>query len=119
VTGPSHRKLALDGAGGGSVLFVSALLAVRKVTLDPKPTGLPGTNVLQSLVDGLAFWALLACLAAMVIAAAVWAFAAHSNNHHYTANGRRGLVVAALSALAIGASAALVNFFAEAGDKVR
>jgi H+/gluconate symporter-like permease len=95
------------------------LAAVRKVTVDPKPTGLPGSRVLQGLVDGLAFWALLACLAAMIVAAAVWAFASHSNNHHYTANGRRGLLTAALAALAIGASAALVNFFAEAGDKVR
>ena len=56
---------------------------------------------------------------AMIVAAAVWAFAAHSNNHHYSANGRRGLLVSAVAALAIGASAAIVNFFAEAGDKVR
>jgi hypothetical protein len=33
--------------------------------------------------------------------------------------GRRGVLVSALAALAIGASAAIVNFFAEAGDKVR
>lgn len=95
------------------------LAAVRKVTMDPKPSGLPGSRVLQSLIDGLAFWALLACLAAMIIAAAIWAFASHSNNHHYAANGRRGLLTAALAALAIGAGPALVNFFAEAGDKVR
>jgi hypothetical protein len=93
--------------------------AIQKVKVNPKPSGLPGSKVLQDLVDGLAFWALLGCLAAMIIAAAVWAFAAHSNNHHYTANGRRGLVVAAAAALAIGASAALVNFFAQAGDQVR
>jgi hypothetical protein len=99
--------------------IASVLAQLPNVQVNPKPSGLPGSKVLQSLVDGLAFWALLACLAAMIIAATVWAFAAHSNNHHYTANGRRGLVVAAAAALAIGASAALVNFFAEAGDKVR
>jgi hypothetical protein len=95
------------------------VLAIQKVRVTPKPGGLPGSKVLQDLIDGLAFWALLACLAAMIIAATVWAFAAHSNNHHYTANGRRGLVVAAAAALAIGASAALVNFFADTGGKVR
>ena len=95
------------------------LAAVRDVKVDPKSSGLPGSEVLQNLIDGLAFWALLACLGAMIVAAAVWAFAAHSNNHHYSANGRRGLLVSALAALAIGASAAIVNFFAEAGDKVR
>jgi hypothetical protein len=93
-------------------------LAVKNVTVDPKANGLPGSKVLQQLIDGLAFWALLACLGALIVSAAVWAFAAHSNNHHYSANGRRGLLVAAAAALAIGASSAIVNFFAEAGDKV-
>ena len=93
--------------------------AVRNVRVDPKSSGLPGSSVLQQLVDGLAFWALLGCLAAMIIGAAVWAFSAQSNNHHYAASGRRGLLVSAAAALAIGASAAIVNFFAEAGDKVR
>ena len=93
--------------------------AVRDVKVNPKANGLPGSGVLQDLVDGLAFWALLGCLAAMIIGAAVWAFAAHSNNHHYSASGRRGLLISAIAALAIGASAAIVNFFAEAGDKVR
>jgi hypothetical protein len=95
------------------------LAKVPNVKVDPKSSGLPGSEVLQDLIDGLAFWALLACLGAMILAAAVWAFAAHSNNHHYSANGRRGLLVSAIAALAIGASAAIVNFFAEAGDKVR
>ena len=95
------------------------VLAVKQVRVNPKAHGLPGSNVLQNLIDGLAFWALLGCLAAMIIGAVVWAFASHSNNHHYSANGRRGVLVSAVAALAIGASAAIVNFFAEAGDKVR
>jgi len=93
--------------------------AVTNVKVDPKARGLPGSSVLQDMIDGLAFWALLGCLAAMILGAVVWAFAAHSNNHHYSASGRRGLLVAAAAALAIGASSALVNFFAEAGDKVQ
>ena len=99
---------------------LSLLLAqVRNVQVNPRSSGLPGSGVLQDLIDGLAFWALLACLAGVIVAAAVWAFAAHSNNHHYSANGRRGLLVSAVAALAIGASAAIVNFFAEAGGKVK
>lgn len=96
----------------------STALAVTRVKVNPRASGLPGSQVLQNLVDGLAFWALLACLAGMVVAAAVWAFASHSNNHHYSASGRRGLLVSAVAALAVGASAAIVNFFAAAGDKV-
>ena len=97
---------------------ISGLLAVRDVKVNPRANGLPGSGVLQGLVDGLAFWGLLACLTGVIVAAAVWAFAAHSNNHHYSANGRRGLLVSAVAALAIGASAAIVNFFAETGGKV-
>ena len=98
---------------------IALLAEVRDVTVTPRSSGLPGSRVLQDIIDGLAFWALLACLAAMIVAAGVWAFAAHSNNHHYSANGRRGLLVSAVAAMAIGASSAIVNFFAEAGDKVR
>jgi hypothetical protein len=122
-----------------------------------------GTATLQNLLDGLAFWALLACLAGVVVGAAVWAWASHSNNHHYSAQprwltavfgaglasgtpvrarpspadencredgnahprkrghgrGRRGLAVCACAALAIGAAGAIINFFADAGSKVR
>ena len=45
---------------------MSALAAVKDVKLDPKPGGLPGSEVLEGLVNGLAFWGLLAALAALV-----------------------------------------------------
>ncbi len=98
---------------------VAALIAVTNVKVNPKAGGLPGSGVLQNMIDGLAFWALLGCVAGMIVGAVVWALASHSNNHHYSANGRSGLLVSAIAALVIGAAAALVNFFAEAGDKVR
>ena len=93
--------------------------AVRDVKLNPKPGGLPGSDVLQGLVDGLAFWALLAALAALLAGAAIWAWASHAHNHQYAAGGRRAAGVAALAALIIGAAPALINFFADAGDRVK
>ena len=93
--------------------------AVSNVKLNPKADGLPGSQVLQSLVDGLAFWSLLAALAALVTGAAIWAWASHAQNHQYAANGRRTSGVAALAALLIGAAPALINFFADAGEKVK
>jgi hypothetical protein len=122
VIGVSARtRCVRTGAGRSFVVHyaLALVLAVKHVRVNPKAGGLPGSRVLQDLIDGLAFWALLGCLVAMIIGAVVWAFAAHSNNHHYSANGRRGVLVSAAAALAIGASAAIVNFFAEAGDKVR
>ncbi len=93
--------------------------AVRDVKLNPRPGGLPGSEVLQGLIDGLAFWGLLAALAALVVGAAVWAWASHAQNHHHAASGRRAAGVAALAALLIGAAPALINFFADAGDRVK
>ncbi len=95
------------------------VFAVKNVKLDPDAKGLPGSEVLQGLVDGLAFWALIASLGALVDGAAVWAWASHAQNHHYSAGGRRAAGVAALASLLIGAAPALINFFADAGDKVK
>ncbi|HEX8104575.1 MAG TPA: DUF6112 family protein [Solirubrobacteraceae bacterium] len=110
-----------DGArrGAEEVPMDLVLLGVSDVKLNPKPGGLPGSRVLQGLVDGLGFWALIAALAALIVGAAVWAWASQSNNHHYAANGRRATAVAAFAALIIGAAPALINFFAEAGEKVK
>jgi hypothetical protein len=97
----------------------AVVLAVQDVKLDPSPSGLPGSSVLQGLVDGLGFWALIASLVGVLLGAAIWAIAAHSNNHHWAAAGRRGTLAAGVAAFLIGAAPQLVNFFAESGGKVQ
>ena len=97
----------------------AALLAVQNVDLDPSAKGLPGSDVLEGLVNGLAFWGLLAALAGIVIGCIVWAAGSHGQNHHMAGRGRLGTLACAAAAMLIGAAPALVNFFAEAGDKVR
>lgn len=97
----------------------SSILAVQNVDLDPSSKGLPGSQVLEGLVNGLAFWGLLAALAGIVIGCIVWAVGSHGQNHHMAGRGRMGTLSCAAAALLIGAAPALVNFFAEAGDKVR
>lgn len=91
----------------------------RNVRIDPDPKGLPGSSVLQDLVNGLAFWMLLAALAGVLIGAGVWALASHGNNHHWSARGRSGALVSAAAALVIGGAAAIINFFADMGGRVR
>ena len=107
----------LRSRGGPPV--IPYLSAETKVHVTPDPSGLPGSNVLQSLVNGLAFWMLLASLAGVLIGAGVWALASHGNNHHWASRGRAGALVSAAAALVIGASGAIVNFFVEAGGKVK
>lgn len=91
----------------------------RNVRINPDPKGLPGSSVLQELVNGLAFWMLLAALAGILIGAGVWALASHGNNHHWSARGRSGALMSAAAALVIGGAAAIINFFADLGGKVR
>ena len=42
--------------------FVLAVFAATQVHVNPNPKALPGSSVLQQLIDGLAFWMLLAAM---------------------------------------------------------
>src|SRR5205809_7545415 len=77
----------------------------------PDPNGLPGSSALQQLINGLAFWGLLAALAGLFISSAVWALSAHSGNYHQASVGRRGTIISAAAAFLVGAAPALVPFF--------
>lgn len=102
-------------AGLGSALAVTgtpgAAVAVGPVSASPNAGALPDTAKLQQLVDGMYFWVLLLTLAALVAAAAVWAWGSQSNNLRAASDGRRGVAVALLAALVIGAAPTLVNWF--------
>lgn len=100
--------------------LVSALvIAATRLGGDPDPGGLPGSRALQSLVGGVAFWALLAALAGLVISAAVWALSSHAGNYHHAGMGKRGTLISALAALLIGAAPAIIAFFEDLGNTVR
>ena len=92
-----------------------AVLAQGPVSARPDASGLPGTDRLQRLVNGAYLWVLLLTLGALVVAAAIWAWGTHSNNVRAAADGRRGVGVAMLAALVVGAAPMLVNWFYELG----
>lgn len=94
------------------------LFLAQKVDLNPDPDKLPGGNVLQSLTNGLAGFALIFCLIGLVISAGLWALGSNSNNYQHTFIGKRGLAVCGVAALLIGAAAAIINFFYSAGQGV-
>lgn len=89
------------------------------VTSHPDVTKLPGSGVLQGLVNGAQGWALALALLGVFVGAAVWAVATHSHNPHYAGKGKGATAVSALSALAIGAGPGLVNFFSSLGGHVK
>ena len=94
------------------------MLLAQKVDLNPDPDNLPGGEVLQTLTNGIAGFALIFCLIGLVVSAGLWALGSNSNNYQQTYIGKRGFAVCALGALLIGAAAAIINFFYGAGQSV-
>ena len=98
------------------LLSFSASLLGASLTLDPNADALPGSSTLQSITNGIAWWALLASLAGLVIGAAAWALGSHSNNYQHASSGRRAVLVSGAAALLIGAAPVILNFFFSAGQ---
>lgn len=94
-----------------------ALLAA--VSSHPDLTKLPGSNVMQGLVNGAQGWALMLSMLGVFVGAAVWAVASHAHNPHHAGKGRSAALVSGAAALAIGAGPGLVNFFQSAGSHVK
>ena len=93
-------------------------MLIAGVTLTPNSAALPGGAVLQSLIDGVASWALLGSLAALVIGSAMWAIGNQTQNMQQSSAGRRAVVTALIAAIVLGAAPALINFFFTTGGKV-
>jgi hypothetical protein len=91
------------------------VLHVLGVTATPNLTALPGSNVLQQLVNGSEAWALAIAVIGAFVGAAVWAIASHTHNHQYAGRGRMAALVSAAAALVVGAAPGLVNFFQHLG----
>jgi hypothetical protein len=89
------------------------------VSARPNPHGLPGSNVLQQLVNGAEAWALAIALLGAFVGAGLWAVASHTHNHHYAARGRMAALISGASALVVGAGPGLVNFFERLGSTAR
>ena len=94
------------------------MTSLAQVKADPDVSQLPGGQVLQNLTNGIAGWALVLCLVALVVSAAAWALGSNSQNYQYTVTGKKGVMISGLAALLIGAAPAIINFFFNAGGGV-
>ena len=88
------------------------------VTLNPSTSALPGGAALQSLTNGIAGWALLGSLVALVLGAGMWAIGSHTQNMHQSTQGRRAVLTSLGAAILIGAAPHLINFFFKTGLSV-
>ncbi len=98
---------------------VGMVKGVAAVSAHPDLHGLPGSNVLQQLVNGAEAWSLVIALLGAFIGAGLWAVASHTHNHQYAARGRMAALISGASALVVGAAPGLVNFFAHLGATAR
>ena len=88
------------------------------VSLNPTLSDLPGASAIQQLANGLAAWALVGALVALVLGAGLWALGSHTQNMHQSAQGRRAVMTSLVAAVLIGAAPTLINFFFSTGLKV-
>ena len=97
--------------------FAAGLLA--QAPLDgATETALPGLQTFKGLVLGLIPYALVACVAAFIIGAILWAVGAFGHNPQHSSKGKTTLVVALAAALLIGGAAYLVGWFNDRGKEV-
>jgi Family of unknown function (DUF6112) len=94
---------------------MSAQLLAAGVNVTPNTSGLPGIAELQNIVGALLTVSLIAALAGLAIAAAVWAVGTHSANPVLAGRGKTGVLVSFVSAGLTGGAVALIDFFSAAG----
>lgn len=90
-----------------------------KVDANPDIGALPGGGTLQGLVNGIAAFAALACLAGLLIGAGLWALGSHAQNYHQSSIGKKTVLTAFATALLVGGAVGIINFFLDAGGKIK
>ncbi|MFC0844723.1 hypothetical protein ACFH04_13545 [Streptomyces noboritoensis] len=87
--------------------------------VSPKEGGLPGLEVLRSVVNSINLFGIVAVVGALAVSLGVWAWGHHTGGHQAEANGKKGAVVSAGAALGLGAANGIVAFFSTLGTTVQ
>ncbi|MGW7303968.1 DUF6112 family protein [Streptomyces sp. NPDC054835] len=87
--------------------------------VSPKGGGLPGLEVLRTVVNSINLFGIVAVVGALAVSLGVWAWGHHSGGHQAEANGKKGAVVSAGAALGLGAANGIVAFFSALGSQVQ
>ena len=110
----------LAAAVWAAVLLTPAVAgAAQKVDANPDIRGLPGGGTLQRLVDGIAAFAGLACLAGLLVGAGLWALGSHAQNYQQSSIGKKTVLTSFATALLVGGAVGIINFFLDAGGGIK
>lgn len=99
--------------------LIQQLVAQTGPQLDPTATGLPGSAVLQGLINGIGWYAMGAAVIGIVVGAVAWGLGQHSQNYHQAYAGRKGVLISAAAALLIGGASPIINFFQTLGKTIK
>jgi hypothetical protein len=108
----------------GAVSFIENLhfhlmQAAAKVTVTPNVDGGPWSASFQKLLNLGAGLALLAGTASFLLGAALFGFGNRHQNYSQSANGKTLMLCSVVGMFAVGAAAAVVNFFYQSGTTVQ
>jgi len=92
----------------------TVLLATVKV--NPDESKAPGINALKDLVNGLAAYAIIAAVAAVLLGGIAWALGERMGLDRASSMGKGGVLAGFGLAFLVGAAAAFVNFFLATGS---
>ena len=99
--------------------MLGLILAANVTGPDYRPdTGFIGSEAATKIISGIMFYSLIFCLVGLILAAGLWAVGSFSNNYTQSVNGKKGFLVCAGAALAIGAAQVVIDFFFGIGDQV-
>jgi hypothetical protein len=118
VLAATNASAASTTSSGGGANISAIPLSGLDGQIAPDASGLPGAQVAIKITNGIMFFSLLFCLVGLVLSAGLWAVGAFSNNYTQSVNGKKGFLICAGAALAIGAAYFLVSWFFGAGSAV-
>ncbi|MFN8215148.1 MAG: hypothetical protein U0R71_00990 [Solirubrobacterales bacterium] len=89
------------------------------VSVKPNPSGLPGMPAATKLVNGLAAFVLLGCVVGFLLGVGQWVLGSRTSNFSQSDSGKSKVLVSVLGAFGVGAVAAIINFFLDAGTALK
>ena len=93
----------------------SATTVLAMVEVNPDDSKAPGINALKDLVNGLAAYAVIAAVAAVLLGGIAWALGERIGLDRASMVGKSGVIAGFGLAFLVGAAAAFVNFFLATG----
>src|SRR5688572_26832120 len=100
-----------------AVLAISPVaLVLAQVNIKPDKSKAPGAAGLTDIVNGIAWYALIAAAAGFLIGGCAWAVGSRIGNDYTATGGKVGMAVAVGVAFLVGAATAILNFAYNTGN---